>query len=335
MGKKGIHIIARWFSFIPTWASVTAVLALIFGLLKWKFGSGTTFKSNRRLFGRVAIVTGADAGTGRAVAQDLAERGATVILACQDPCAGEEAVRDIQRDTKNTDVKFIHLDLSSFNSIRNFANEFQSSEKRLDILINNAAAVCAKKTTEDRLDYVMCVNYVGPFYLTKLLLPTLKKSSPSRLVNLSSDSWEKGSLDLDDLNYEKRKDSYNMSQTYADSKLAITLWTHEIGKRNQGTVSCYAANPGWVCTDLHMNTGGLFGIALQIFAQIFFRSAEMGAQTVIYCAVRNNLEKHSGRYFNDCGLEEITIDNELARKLWAKTETLINSRIAGSLELKE
>ncbi|XP_014666656.1 PREDICTED: retinol dehydrogenase 14-like [Priapulus caudatus] len=194
--------------------------------------------------------------------------------------------------------------------------------------------MCPRTFTEDSLDMVFGVNYVGPFYLTKLLTPLLKRSSPSRVVNVASGGYSSGRLNLEDLNGDRKKaSSYDMWQTYCDSKLAVLLWTREMAKRNVPNIRCFAAHPGTVRTNIMRHWTGMSGLFLNTVSSLFFRSPEGGAQTIIDCAVRHDVDQHSGRYFEDCEMTEVTdaaADAQFAMRLWAKTESLVNSRLAGT-----
>lgn len=102
---------------------------------------------------------------------DFAKRGAKVILACRDESKAKEAVNKIKNETHNTDVIYKLVDLSSFKSVRQFAEHVNANEERLDILVNNAGAGgLGDKITEDGLPIVMQINYFSHFLLTNLLL---------------------------------------------------------------------------------------------------------------------------------------------------------------------
>lgn len=139
--------------------------------------------------------------------------GARVVMACRDLTRAEEAAEDIRRSTGNGNVVIRHLDLASMYSVKQFAKDFLDSEDRLDILINNAGdcppvslpgylytcltrslpvclspgvMMCPKWLTEDGFETQLAVNHLSHFLLTNLLLPMLKSSAPSRIVNVSS-----------------------------------------------------------------------------------------------------------------------------------------------------
>jgi retinol dehydrogenase-12 len=143
---------------------------------------------DKKLDGKVIIITGANCGIGYETALDLAKRNARIILACRDPKRAQEAVDKIKTESKNENVEFEQLDLASMKSIRDFSDRINKKLTKLDILINNAglSGDGPIKKTEDGFEMVFGVNHLGPFLLTNLLLDLLKKSAPSRIINVAS-----------------------------------------------------------------------------------------------------------------------------------------------------
>ena len=133
------------------------------------------------------IVTGANTGIGYEAALDFAKRGANLILACRNEKLGDEAVGKIKADSKNDNVQLELLDLSSLANTRAFAQRILAKWNRLDILVNNAGiAGVDHKLTADGFETHFQVNYLSHFLLSRLLLDLLKKSAPSRIINVSS-----------------------------------------------------------------------------------------------------------------------------------------------------
>jgi len=241
---------------------------------------------------RVFVVTGANSGIGKATASGLARLGGTVVLACRDATRGEAACQDIILDSGNPRVSLEIVDLASEASTRAFADEFRRTYPRLDVLINNAGVYTSHRdVTPDGLERQFEVNYLSGFLLTHLLLDLLKKSSPSRIVNVSSSAHMGGTIRFDDLQGERR---YGGFRAYNQSKLAQILFTQELARRLEGTgVTVNACHPGVIRTNL-----GMGGSSVVVrFVKMFLKSPERGAETPIYLATSPEVEGISGKYF--------------------------------------
>lgn len=214
-----------------------------------KFIQGPFYKKTNRIDGKVVIITGCNTGIGKQTALELARRGGKIYMACRDPIKCEDARLEIIEKTKNENIFNRTLDLNSLESVRTFANNFLNEESKLDILINNAGVMATPKTlTKDGYEMQLGVNHLGHFLLTNLLLDTLKKSAPSRIVVVSSAIYIFGSINKVDLNSEKM---YSKVGAYSQSKLANILFTKELAKRLEGTnVTVNCCHPGVVKTEL-------------------------------------------------------------------------------------
>ena len=148
-------------------------------------------------------MTGANTGIDKETALDFAKRGAKVILACRDVEKAKDVARDIIAETGNDKVVVRIVDLGSFESVRAFAKLINETEERVDILVNNAGLDGSYRMTKDGYESIFQVNYISHFLLTLLLIEKLKKSAPSRIVNVSSLMHEltNADLQLDDLIY--------------------------------------------------------------------------------------------------------------------------------------
>lgn len=245
--------------------------------------------------GKVVVITGANAGIGKATALDLAKRGAKVFLACRSLEKGEAARQEIIQVTKNSQIYCRHLDLGSLDSIRVFVREFLAEESRLDVLINNAGWTGPRCLTVDGFESQIGVNHMGHFLLTNLLLDTLKASVPSRIITLTSVAHRVGKINKLDLNSDK---SYHSFLAYAQSKLANILFTRELSKQLAGTgVTANSVNPGPVHTSITKNINIFIRLFWVPISWAFFKTPEKGAQTSIRLAVDPNLERVTGKYF--------------------------------------
>ena len=269
---------------------------------------------------RVFLVTGANSGIGKATALGLARLGGTVVMACRSATRGEAARQDVVRDSGNSSVYLEIVDLASEESTRSFAEEFQRKYPRLDVLINNAGVYTAhREVTPDGLERTFEVNYLSGFLLTHLLLDLLKKSAPSRIVNVSSRAHSGGTIHFDDLQGEQR---YGGFGAYGQSKLAQVLFTRELARRLEGTrVTVNACHPGVIRTNLGM--GGTSAVVR--FVRLFFKGPEKGAQTPIYLAVSPEVERVTGQYFANKHVREPSReaqDPNVARRLFDVSKEL-------------
>ncbi|XP_069392850.1 retinol dehydrogenase 13 [Paralichthys olivaceus] len=282
-----------------------------------------------RLDGKTVLITGANTGIGKETSRDLAHRGARVVMACRDLTRAERAAEEIRRSTGNGNVVIRHLDLASVYSVRQFAKDFLDSEERLDILINNAGVMmCPKWLTEDGFETQLAVNHLGHFLMTNLLLPKLKSSAPSRVVNVSSIAHRGGRLDCDDLFFSRRP--YSSLESYRQSKLANVLFSRELARRLRGSgVSSFCLHPGVIRTELGRHVQGWFpllGALLSLPSLLLMKTPSQGAQTSIYCSITPGLEERSGCYFSDCAEKDVALegrDDAVARRLWEESARLV------------
>lgn len=230
-----------------TFAARSALLFIIgyvcYGMYRiWINGSRYT-KATPDSVNKVAIITGASHGIGKKVAHNLAERGVHVILACRNENDGIQTQNEIIASTGNPNVQYIHLDLSSFKSIRTFAKQFLSTGTRLDVLINNTNILrYQRELSEDGLEKTIAVNHFGPFLLTMLLMKRLSQTIPSRIINVSHWLHRRYDIDQTDLMNQNRFDAYKV---YAQSQLARVYFTFALSQRLLSTgTTCNVIHPG-------------------------------------------------------------------------------------------
>lgn len=279
--------------------------------------------------GRVAIVTGANSGIGLETARELAKKGATVMLGCRDSDRGQAAVEAIEMDELSGSVQLMILDLASLKSVRAFVDDFIGKHSRLDILVNNAGVMMPPYSkTEDGFELQFGVNHLGHFALTGLLLPRLKKTAGSRVVNVSSAAHNWGKMEFSDLHFEERP--YRKMASYGQSKLANLLFTFEFQRQLESagvdTISV-AAHPGWTGTNLQRNT-----LLFRVLNPIFSMKPWQGALPTLFAATAEQVT--GGDYFGPWGFQEMRgypkrVDSsdasknaDDARKLWEVSQKL-------------
>ncbi len=270
------------------------------------------------------LITGANTGIGKATAVALAERGMEVVMACRNRDRGESARKEIVRDTGNSRVDLLIVDLASLDSIRQFATEFRARYDRLDLLVNNAGiSLTSRRTSADGYEMVFAVNHLGPFLLTNLLLELLKRSAPSRIVNVASSVHKNARFDPEDL---QKEHNWEGRDAYACSKYLNVLFTYELSRRlgNDGvTANCF--NPGLVRSEFFRDYSPV-PFMLRVVLKLIGRTPEEGARTAVYLATDPRFDSTSGRYFqNDKEIESApgTYDPDLAAKIWDYSSTLV------------
>lgn len=271
------------------------------------------------------MVTGAASGIGAATAQGLAQLGATVILVDCNAERGAATLNRIKQQTGNAAVEFMQADLSAQQEVRCLAQQFEGRYRRLDVLVNNAGAIFARRRESvDGIEMTFALNYLSQFLLTNLLLDTIKASAPARIINVSSRSHARAQIDFDDL---QSRSHYHGLRAYAHSKLAIVLFTYELARRLAGTgVTVNALHPGVVATNFALDHGGVMGLVMRLF-RFAFSSPEQGAQTSIYLATSPEVEGVTGKYFVKCKAvpsSPASYDTATARRLWEVSAALTN-----------
>ena len=241
---------------------------------------GKPSKTEPSLSGQVAIVTGGNRGIGKGVSVDLASRCCSVVIACRDETSANETINEIKQQFPNSNVAFMKIDVSSFESIKSFVNEFNQKFSKLDILINNAGLISTdRKETIDGHEFVFGINYLGPVLLTSLLIEKLEKSKHPRIINVSSVVYHQGKgFKFGDLNWINRP--YDSVMAYAESKFCLMLFTKELADRlndlNDG-FRVKTIDPGVASTDFGENGNLLLRIAMTWrIMKPFARDARIG-----------------------------------------------------------
>lgn len=312
------------------WTIIAVLVAIVFTVKLYQKLTCGICRSSAHMVGKTVIVTGGNSGIGFETAKNLADRGARVIIACRSTARGAKAAEEIVKSTGNRNVVSRHLDLSTFRSIREFCDGVYKTESRLDVLINNAGAGgLGNRKTEDGNHLGMQVNYFGPFLLTNMLLPLLKSSAPSRIVNVSSSIHKYGELDFENLNMEKYWSDYLV---YANSKLCLNLMTLELSRRLEGSgVTVNALHPGVAATNIFRNIKNDFvRNVVEISLNFIYQSVWEASQTSIYLAVSPEVQDVSGRYFSDCREKKpskISQDPDIAKRLWQESERIVKYKL--------
>ncbi len=273
---------------------------------------------------RTVLVTGANSGIGKAAAVALARQGMGVVMLCRDKGRGEAALGDIKKQSGSDKIELMLCDLSSTENINSFCDRFLKTHDRLDVLINNAGTLKqARRETIDGHELTFGVNYLGVFLLTNRLLPLLKKSSPSRIVNISSFASRWGKIYFEDINITR---GYTALKAYSQSKLAGLMFTYSLAEKLKGSgVAVNAVDPGIVGTDIVVNRETGFGTLASKAQKLLFRSPEKGAATAAWLAASPDAEGITGKYFvrnKAVSSSKRSYDKDARAKLWRLSEKM-------------
>jgi NAD(P)-dependent dehydrogenase (short-subunit alcohol dehydrogenase family) len=291
------------------------------------------------LTGKIVIVTGANSGIGLAAAEELARKGAHLLLAARNEQKNQAALDKIMQDTPQAQVEVYRLDLSDIASVRSFAEAFLARNLSLDMLINNAGVMALPyRQTADGFEMQLGTNHLGHFALTGLLLPRLLAAPAARIVTISSGAHQMGKMDFANLNWENG--GYHKWLAYGRSKLANLLFAFELQRRlaQMGARAIsVAAHPGLAATNLQyvgpeMEESALMRNVFMIMNSMFAQSAEMGALPTLYAATAPEVQ--GGDYIGPGGLlkmrgyprkvkaNDAAYNEADAAKLWQVSEEL-------------
>ncbi|MGE5224306.1 MAG: SDR family oxidoreductase [Omnitrophica WOR_2 bacterium] len=263
---------------------------------------------------QVILITGSTDGLGKATALELASRGARVLLNGRDRQRGQAALDEIRKVSGNPSVELCLADLSSQRQVRLLAGEVLSRYNRLDALVNNAGVFMRKRQiSEDGLEVTFAVNVLAPFLLTQLLLERMVRSSPARIINISSSTHWSAHIDWDNLQGERY---YNGYDAYALSKLGDILITYALAMRlKSGRVTANCLDPGVLNTRMLREGWGSSTGA----------DPKTGAEKVVFQVTDPDLEFTSGEYFQDHRPAESSgqsYDRQLQEQFWQVCEHL-------------
>ena len=291
--------------------------------------------------GRRIVVTGSNSGTGKEAATRLAAAGASVVLAVRTTTKGDAAAAEIRAAHPNADVEVRELDLADLACVRRFADGIVGEDRPIDVLVNNAGVMAPPQRFEtvDGFELQFGTNFLGPFALTNLLLPSLLRAEAPRVATMSSLAAIPGRIRFGDLQWER---GYNGWRAYGQSKLAdllLALHLHRLTVEADVPLVSTAAHPGYTRTNLQ-SAGRSLGRAKPVRpsnrALPFTQAVEQGTEPLLYAAVGPNAV--GGAYYGPAGPFGLTGPTtavsipgsarsaDLARSLWAVAEDLTGTR---------
>lgn len=275
-----------------------------------------------------AIITGADGGMGTEITRAVATAGYHVVMACHHPEKAETVRRKLAEETGNPHLEVMGIDLSSMRSVASFADRILERNLPVSLLMNNAGTMeTGFRITSDGYERTVSVNYIGPYLLTRKLLPVL--TNGARIVNMVSCTYAIGRIDMPDFLHRGKKGNFWRIPIYSNTKLALLLFTLELSKRLSAKgITVNAADPGIVSTNI-ITMQKWFDPLTDIFFRPFIRKPKKGAETAIRLLldeneagitgqlfVNNRPKKLSSKYTNRGWLEQFWDETERSLAHW-------------------
>src|SRR6201992_4046802 len=241
-----------------------------------------------KMDGKTALITGSTDGVGRYVAAKLAAMGAKVLIHGRDKERAKTLIDQIVRDGHAAPT-FYQADLSSMAGTREVAKAVMADHKRLDLFISNAGIGsrtqgAERRTSADGHELRFAVNYLSGFLLAHLLLPTIKASAPSRIVNVAS--LGQHPIDFDDVMITK---GYNGGRAYSQSKLSQSMFTIDLANELKGSdVTVNSLHPATYMNTTMVREGGITPIS----------TVEQGGEAILHLAVGDDMAGQSGLFYD-------------------------------------
>ena len=255
---------------------------------------------------KTCIITGANAGIGKAAAVQIAQEGCRVIMACRNPERGEAALQEVCQASGSEAVELMIVEMSLQSSIQAFAEAFLAKYDVLDVLIHNAADFDTRRKdivlTEEGVEQVWATNHLGPVLLTDLLLPAQKRSEQGRIITISSKgliAYPFLKIDLNDPEFRQTK--FSVQKAYYQSKLAQVMYTYWLADTLKDTA--VTANVIRV-TNVRIDIDKRYPDAPKLMRKMYAIKSSFAitpkemAQTYTYLATSDEVSETTGKYYD-------------------------------------
>ncbi|ESZ90666.1 hypothetical protein SBOR_8946 [Sclerotinia borealis F-4128] len=360
-------------TWLPSLWTVIKIVPIVFVLVVVKlFSAGVKNTSERKMHGKVVLVTGGTSGIGAAAVLDLATRGAQIVLLTRQSPSDMflvDYIEDLRERTGNELIYAEQVDLSSLYSIRKFATKWinNSPPRRLDMIVLCAATLTPpgkpRVTTKEGIEETWMVNYLANFHLLSILSPAIRAQPPDRDVRIiftTCSSYIKSPTVGDGSEVMKKKD-WNPSAAYARSKMASMIFGQAFQKHLESykrpdesimNARVIFVDPGYCRTPgfrRWFSRGTLWGLALYVMlwqtVWLLLKSSQGGAQGISYAAMEAALGRGpGGKLIKECSEIDFATsdikDDKIAKKLWEGSEKLVErvereEAVKRALEKKE
>jgi len=277
-----------------------------------------------RMDGKICVITGSTSGVGYHAVKCLAQGGANIVMVCRNAEKAAVVQKELQ-DQYQIRSDVIQADFSRFSDVRRAAATICNHYPKIDVLINNAGVHFTHRTlNEDGIEMVFAVNHLASFLFTRLLLDKLIENAPARIIQVSSQGHRFGGLDLEDLNWERRR--YKGLQSYGASKTAQLLTVWEFAERLNGAgVTINAVHPGEVRTNIGMNNELMYRLYKRYFLWWILKDPTISGEAIYYHAAAPEMANTSGKFFNltiDEKPAAHALDRSLGKNIWEISNNL-------------
>lgn len=274
---------------------------------------------------KTVVITGASDGIGLEAASQLATQGHRLVLVGRNPAKLDAAVSRIRGESPVAELASYVCDFAELEEVRRLGESLLASYPRIDVLVSNAGTVYAHRTlTADGIEATFAVNHLAGFLLTEKLLDRLRASAPARIVTTASVGHYRGSMDFDDLGFER---GYQIMRAYSRSKLANVLYTRELTRRLEGTgVTATCLHPGTVATSIWSGAPAFARPILNLAKRIAMISPAEGGARLTYLATSPDVEGASGGYYEKDRVKEpakLALDDEVGDRLVEVSRKLV------------
>jgi NAD(P)-dependent dehydrogenase (short-subunit alcohol dehydrogenase family) len=291
--------------------------------------------------GRLAVVTGANSGTGKEATKRLAAAGARVVMAVRTVAKGEAAKAEILAEHPHAQLEVRRIDLADLASVQEFADGLIADEPHLDLLVNNAGVMVppTRMTTKDGFELQFGSNFLGPFALTLRLLPLVLAAPKPWITTMSSGAANSGRIHFDDLQWERR---YRRIAAYGQSKLADLMFSNhlaQVAAERGWPLLSNAAHPGFTRTNLQTAGASLGRDKAPRYVELLMRfnplptqDVQIGTEPLLFAATSPDAEP--GAYYGPSGrfglvgptklvnAPKRSLDPEANARLWKTAEEL-------------
>lgn len=274
---------------------------------------------SKEMLGKVCIVTGANSGIGKVIAEEIANKSATLIMVCRNRDKPKVAYNDIIGKTKNPNVELMIADISLQKEVRELADKIKEKYPVIDVLINNAGCMSfGYEETSEGIEKTFATNHLASFLLTNLLIENIKKSKEARIINVASEASKTGKINFEDINL---KNDYSAFKAYSQSKLANIIFTYELARRlkEYKNISINCVHPGNIPNTKLGQGSKAFANYIKTIPKSLILTPEQGAETTIWLACSEEARCINGGYFykkNQIRSNPISYDLEIGETLW-------------------